>query len=419
MATSEEDNTGSPQIQDGASSAATDTAKTPGSFQILRDPVVEGEPVEDAHKFEVSPEPAPVPPAAQPEYENLGQLPSTYNEETLFLVARDPRWLFSYWDFNWWSYPAAEMRHGMSQFYLRVSKAGGEDEQLIEIRPEARNWYIHVPDPDSAYRAEIGFYDRYGAWRSIVQSEIAHTPPDALAPEAEAAFATVPAHITFDKLLNLVQERMVEGESLIAALSRIAGEGRVQFNGRSAPTWTDQQKRLLAAILGNTAVDRLGLGSDEIDQLLRKQLQERLHSESASGLALSLLEVGPESQSLFSAFGGSSGGLGASWSAQPFSLRAERGFFMHVNAEIIFYGGTHSDATVTVNGEKVQLTPDGMFRYHFTLPDGDFEIPVVATSPDGLEQRSATLSFRRDTTRQGEVGSTDQPQELDLLIGKV
>ncbi|MGV3531698.1 MAG: hypothetical protein ACO1QR_04960, partial [Chthoniobacteraceae bacterium] len=107
------------------------------------------------------------------------------------------------------------------------------------------------------------------------------------------------------------------------------------------------------------------------------------------------------------------------WSAQPFSPRAERGFFMHVNAEIIFYGGTHPDATVTVNGEKVQLTPDGMFRYHFTLPDGDFEIPVVATSPDGLEQRSATLSFRRDTMRQGEVGSTDQPQELDPLIGKV
>ena len=25
----------------------------------------------------------------------------SYFEDTLFLVARDPRWLFSYWDFNW------------------------------------------------------------------------------------------------------------------------------------------------------------------------------------------------------------------------------------------------------------------------------------------------------------------------------
>ena len=92
---------------------------------------------------------------------------------------------------------------------------------------------------------------------------------------------------------------------------------------------------------------------------------------------------------------------------------------MHVNAEIIFYGGTHPDATVTVNGEKIQLTPDGMFRYHFTLPDGDFTIPVVATSPDKLEQRSATLSFKRDTVRTGDVGSTTQPEQLDPLIGKL
>ena len=48
---------------------------------------------------------------------------------------------------------------------------------------------------------------------------------------------------------------------------------------------------------------------------------------------------------------------------------------MHVNAEIIFYGGTHPDATVTVNGQRIALQADGTFRYHFTLPDGDFNIP--------------------------------------------
>ena len=91
---------------------------------------------------------------------------------------------------------------------------------------------------------------------------------------------------------------------------------------------------------------------------------------------------------------------------------------MHVNAEIIFYGGTHPDATVTINGERVQLTPDGMFRYHFTLPDGDFEIPIVATSPDQVEQRSATLTFKRGTQKVGDVGATGQPEELNPLIGE-
>jgi hypothetical protein len=124
---------------------------------------------------------------------------------------------------------------------------------------------------------------------------------------------------------------------------------------------------------------------------------QKLHSESASGLSGVLLEtLAPGPTSLFS-------GIGASWSAQPFSVKRERGFFMHVNAEIIFYGGTHPDATVWVDGQEIKLAPDGSFRYHFTLPDGDFAIPIVAQSPDQVERRSATLSFVRGTSRVGEV----------------
>jgi hypothetical protein len=308
------------------------------------------------------------------------------------------------------------MRYGYAQFFLKITRTSGEQETMVEINPTARNWYVPVNQPDTLYFAEIGYFDQEGAWRSIVKSAPAHTPPDALAPEnAGVDFATVPAHLSFERLLELVQdvqERMSEGETLIAALARIAGEGRIEFRGGQAPTWTDEQKRLLALLLGENLIDRVGLGSAEIDQLLRKHLQEKLSSESASGLSLRLLgELGPSTQSLFSA-------VGASWSAQPFSVKAERGFYMHVNAEIIFYGGTHPDATVTVEGKQIQLTPDGSFRYHFTLPDGDFEIPIVATSPDKVEQRSATLSFKRGTHRAGEVGSTGQPGELPPLIGR-
>jgi hypothetical protein len=231
-----------------------------------------------------------------------------------------------------------------------------------------------------------------------------------LATEEVADFATVPAHLSFERMLEMLQEHMSEGESLLSALSRMAGEGQLQFRDGEAPTWSDDQKRLLAALLGDTLIDRLSLGSDEIDQLLRKQLDERLPDQTATLLlAASLFAPGPHSLS---------SGIGASWSAQPFSVHAERGFFMHVNAEIIFYGGTHPDAAVTINGQEIKLSPDGTFRYHFTLPDGDFSIPVIATSPDGVEQRSATLSFARETTKAGSVDDTGQPENLGPLIGK-
>ncbi len=389
--------------------AAEQTAK-PGAFQVSQEPVTDAEPSADVHKSEIAAEPAP--PGELPAYEDLGELPATYQQDTLFLTARDPRWLFSYWDFDWAQYRPAMMRGGVMQFFLRLTTAEGVDESLHEIKPEARNWYIPVAQPGTAYVAEIGFFETSGAWHAVVQSGPATTPPDGLAEEAPAEFATVPADLSYERLLGMVREKMEAGESLVAALARIAGEGRLEFHAGRAPTWTEDQKRLLAALLGETLIDRVGLGSAEIDQLLRKALAEKLSSETASGLSGRYAEaLAPGPTSLFS-------GIGASWSAQPFSVKRERGFFMHVNAEIIFYGGTHPDATVWIDGKEICLSPDGTFRYHFTLPDGDFGIPIIARSPDGVEERSATLSFVRGTARTGDVGSTGQPAELSPLIGK-
>jgi hypothetical protein len=223
--------------------------------------------------------------------------------------------------------------------------------------------------------------------------------------------------LTFQRMVELVQEQMEAGESLLDAVARITGEGRrIAFGSGTAPAWTDEQKTLLAALLGQSVVDQVGMGSGEIDKLIRKELHDKLHTESASALSGGLLES--SALAPMSLFSGASFGMGSSWSAQPFSLKRERGFFMHVNAEIIFYGGTHPDATVWVEGKKIQVGPDGTFRYHFTLPDGDFAIPIVAESPDKVEQRSATFSFTRGTARTGDVGSTGQPGELSPLIGR-
>jgi uncharacterized protein len=389
-------------------SSASSSGSSKKAFTLSPDPVVFGE--GEVHKFEVAPEPVTTSRTEKPEFEDLGELPASYAEDMLFLVARDPRWLFSYWDFDWSHYPKKAFRGGLPQFFLKILKADGAEESVVEIKPEARNWYVPVQHPNTSYVAEIGFYTPTGTWHTVVASGITTTPGDSLAADEGTAFATVPAHLTFERLLELLKQRMEDGESLIAALARIAGEGQIQFRAGQAPTWTDEQKRLLAALLGDTLIDKISLGSEEIDQLLRKQLQQKLHSESASlGLAAGLFAPGVSS--LYS-------GIGASWSAQPFSVHAERGFFMHVNAEIIFYGGTHPDATVWVDGKEIALAPDGTFRYHFKLPDGDFAIPIVAQSPDKFEQRTATLSFVRGTAKVGKVDDTAQPENLGPLIGK-
>jgi hypothetical protein len=341
-------------------------------------------------------------------HESFGTLPDTYHHDSLFLTARDPRWLFSYWDIDSERVPASEMRDGRRAYFLRVLRRSGEVETLLEVNPGARNWYIPVREGGTTYVAELGFFNRGSLWQCVVRSGEATTPADVLAPEGHESFATVPQALTFERLQELVEGHMQEGETLLQAIARITGEGRIQLHRGSPPSWTDEQRRLLAMLLGESLINVVGLGSEEIDRLLRKALQERLHSESASGLGAFF---GPTTSSLFSP-------MGASWSGQPFGVQRERGFFLNLNAEVVFYGGTQRDAGLTVNGEPVTLQADGSFRFHFTLPDGDFEIPVVARSADGLEERSATLSFRRQTRRIGSVGATAQPAHLEPLIGR-
>ena len=406
---------GNRNVDQPPSSESAGTSKVSAkvaAFTVSQDPVIGTELPEDSHKFTTpsrdsagrSTEPVPA-------YEDLGPLPTSYDEEQLFLVARDPHWLFTYWDFDWTRYPATMHRFAVAQFFLRVRAASGLEEPQVEIKPEARNWYVPVSRADTVYTAELGYYGANGQWTRIVESAPARTPPDSIDATALAQYATVPVHLAFERLLELVTDHQRQGEALLHTVSRISGleEERALSSGEP-PAWSEAQRGVLTALLGTNAMQGADLGSSEIDQLLRRQLHEKLSSAGASELAPPFNMFDAGGGSLFSA-------VGASWSAQPFSTRSERGFFLHVNAEIIFYGGTHPDAAVWIAGKQIQLSADGSFRYHFSFGDGDFAVPIVAQSPDGAEERSVMLSFVRSTQRTGEVGVSAQPPELPPLSG--
>jgi hypothetical protein len=137
------------------------------------------------------------------------------------------------------------------------------------------------------------------------------------------------------------------------------------------------------------------VGSFEITEILRKRFETMLSSGQWTSSA------GAWVTSVSSPFGASFG--------------RERGFHMHVNAELIIYGGTSPDAKVRIDGHDITLTKDGTFSYHFVFPDGQFHIPISATSADGVETRSALLSFLRMTELEGDVRKTGQPTMSEPL----
>lgn len=74
-----------------------------------------------------------------------------------------------------------------------------------------------------------------------------------------------------------------------------------------------------------------------------------------------------------------------------------RKFWLVVNCELIVYGATEPDASVTIQGKPIKLRPDGTFTLRYALPDGKQVIPVKAVASDELEERTITPIVSRET----------------------
>jgi hypothetical protein len=97
----------------------------------------------------------------------------------------------------------------------------------------------------------------------------------------------------------------------------------------------------------------------------------------------------------------SSRGIASMGVSSPSKKPQEKGtFWLVVDAELIVYGATESDAHVTVQGRPISLRKDGTFTLRFALPDGRQEIPVVAKSAKIDETRTITPVVTRKTMRQ-------------------
>ena len=465
--------------------------------------------------------------------DHLGELPKSYGSDTIFLIAQEPHWLFTYWDID-------ISRHPGGKTFLRVYEGEKTVEAEIEVPFETRNWYIPVKRAGAKYTVEIG-YNRGSVWKVIARSHTIETPPDHLSDSDQFDYATIPLHLSFQKLVESIQQGIQTGETLITALSRLQKEGKpFAFGSDALPGISLEQRIVLEALLGSNFIEELasgGLSSQEVEAKVRKYLEEKLSSQGPIS-SFSREQWGAAESSLFSALGAlsseqvaswgpaelsswaaavlsswaaagessgwsgeslgswaraaeSSGGLASwfqagesswaqaaisswlkgaesswaqaaisswlqgaqsSWSQAALSswlqgaqsswaqaalsswsqasvtswsqaavtswsgasewvssFGVARNFFMHVNAEVIFYGGTDPRAKVTIDGKPITLNPDGSFRYHFIFPDGVYEIPVVAVSPDGVESRSAILRFQRGTQKSGKVDNTAQP----------
>ena len=160
----------------------------------------------------LSPPSSPPPPPPRPAPETLdlqpapaplpGNIPWGYAENRITAMARDPHWIFVYWEVTDEGLEDARRRAGAPQAgcTLRVYETtyrifDGLNANFfwdIPVDRAANNHYIPVHRPASVFHVDIGVRGPDGRFAPIARSGAVETPRDSVSPDGRVEWMTVP-----------------------------------------------------------------------------------------------------------------------------------------------------------------------------------------------------------------------------------
>lgn len=264
------------------------------------------------------------------------EFPGEYDLDRCRIIARDPYWIHAYWDLSRDSLERLyeEVRVDPSEWrvMLRVHSmpvesafAGAQPAGVfdVEVGETARSWYLHVGIPNRMYRVDVGIRMPDGSFHPLVQSNKVLTPPDRMSDEADPRWST-----------SVLEARRLYDFSGGSPVRNIA-------TGPSVP------------------------GGEVSDPPPRPRETGRPEGE------LGATEPKWEGKE--------------SWGSSPARSSKTSGkneFRFHLNAELLLSGMVDAGTEVRIQGVPVLIQEDGTFRVKLQLPDGDYEVPVEAISPD-------------------------------------
>jgi hypothetical protein len=260
-------------------------------------------------------------------------LPQGYGKDRIVVMVRDPYWLHVYW----------ELTH---QAIQRAEAALGQD--WHGARPILRLFDVSANETTSTSEAAVKDIDIHGGcnnWYLEVEN-----PPRSYRVD-----------------VGYVSKR---GQFFVLARSNVVSTPRAGVSDRLDENWADldvqQADRLFAM---STGFDPTHAASSlELKELFEERLRRPMGSPAVTSFGSGAISPGKV-----------------------------RKFWFQLDAELIVYGATEPNARVTLQGEPVKLRPDGTFTMRFSLPDGRQIIPAVASSADGVEERTIVLAVERNT----------------------
>jgi len=339
-------------------------------------------------------------------FEDSDHLPPAYDITFVQLIARDPHWLYAYWEIS--AQTVAEIRQQIGDlldqcaYTLRVY-----DVTLVNFNGfnanffndydglHANNRYIHFTNDNASYCAEIGVRDPYGRFYPFTRSNFVNTQRSNHSHRSDLIWKQVDDHLADKNFVNIQFDAPSPEEDVKT----------VKVN------WQINLKRISLSI---DEIKTFYIKTEPLKQLLRHRVESLIREKKSDtyfnedwSIEESLLPglitgkysyrkayLGA-SETLITEFEGASEEI----FFKQVKAKKQKPFPFKIDMRLIVTGATEPDATVTLGDKKIDLDPDGLFQLEYHLQDGILPLNFTATSADNEHTRKISTSVTRERTQ--------------------
>ena len=117
-----------------------------------------------------------------PPIQNYDDLPWSYGETELVLMAVDPFQIYAYWDFSpedWNAICARKQPVVLRVYDVTMIRFNGQNAHSyfdLPVALEAQNWYVNLWSAEKSLCADLGWFLTDGSFQGIVRSNVIQTP---------------------------------------------------------------------------------------------------------------------------------------------------------------------------------------------------------------------------------------------------
>lgn len=239
-----------------------DDSSAPSStgFQISEEPVIKAEPREE------------------PRAGTVADWTGSRNDDSLYILARDPASLFVYWTLDWAArFTAAGLGDVQHPVHLRVFRSDGTEETKLAIDPLVGFAFVSVESPETEYLCELGCRDG-DDWTPVARSNSAQTPAATLSDDLSAQFATLPFHLSFQRLIDLFGAAP-KSDAVASSVADWQAKARALQASLSPSDWSGLVENASSSPSGSEGADfgLSGARPDEMATLLRTLKEDVTH----------------------------------------------------------------------------------------------------------------------------------------------